>query len=197
MPSPSRGARRQTVFPPIATTAALAVGLALGLPSFASDARKGTRQTPNPIVCAPPVRVATIPAPERRPFPDRETSRQGLNESRSGHEETGGSWWLGSAGVALALALCGWGSVAARRYLPRTGGTPGAVGPRVVGRASLSARHSVYLLEVGARVLLVGVGPQGAPSLLGDLTAPEDLECDPLEPGAAPSRPAPGPGGGS
>ena len=45
----------------------------------------------------------------------------------------------------------------------------------MVGRASLSPKHTVYLLEVGRRVLIVGTGAQGAPTLLGELTDPEDL----------------------
>ena len=40
---------------------------------------------------------------------------------------------------------------------------------RVVSRVSLSPKHSVYLLRVGRRVLLVGAGPQGAPSLISEL----------------------------
>ncbi len=74
-------------------------------------------------------------------------------------------------GVALALAFIGWGSVAARRYVPQGASAPLAA-LRVVGRTSLSPRHSVYLLDVGGRVLIVGTGPQGAPSLLGELSEP-------------------------
>jgi hypothetical protein len=88
-----------------------------------------------------------------------------------------GGWWLGTAGVALALAACGWVSVAARRARPLSGSRPG-VGPstlRVLGRTNLSPRHTVYLLEAGDRVLIVGTGPQGAPSLLGELTDAESL----------------------
>ena len=40
---------------------------------------------------------------------------------------------------------------------------------RVVGRTSLSPKHTVYLLDVGGRVLILGAGPQGAPTLLGEL----------------------------
>lgn len=87
------------------------------------------------------------------------------------------SWWLGTAGVALALAVCGWASVGARKYLPKAVGA-GSTTVRVVGRTSLSPKHSVYLLEVGGRVLIVGAGPQGSPSLLGELTEPADLDLD-------------------
>ena len=61
--------------------------------------------------------------------------------------------------------------MATRRYLPQH--VAGSL--RVVGRTSLSPKHTVYLLEAGRRVLIVGTGPQGPPSLLGDLTAPADL----------------------
>src|SRR5262249_51733085 len=66
---------------------------------------------------------------------------------------------------------------------PHAGGTL-----RVVGRTRISPRHTVYLLGVGDRVLIVGTGPQGAPSLLGELTGSDALER--LNPAAEPpSRP--------
>ncbi len=34
---------------------------------------------------------------------------------------------------------------------------------------SLSPKHSVYLLRVGRRVLVVGAGPQGPPALIAEL----------------------------
>jgi hypothetical protein len=74
-------------------------------------------------------------------------------------------WWLGMGGVALALAICGAIGIAARRLSPRA--VTGAV--QVVGRVSLSPKHTVYLLRVGQRVLLIGAGAQGAPALLGEL----------------------------
>ena len=67
--------------------------------------------------------------------------------------------------LALALAVCGGIAVAARRLGPRAGS--GAV--QVVGRVSLSPKHSVYLLKVGGRVLVLGAGPQGPPSLIAEL----------------------------
>jgi flagellar biogenesis protein FliO len=74
----------------------------------------------------------------------------------------------------LALAVCGGVSVLAcrgRRWSQAQAGTV----LRVVGRTSLSPRHTVYLLGVGDRILIVGTGPQGAPSLLGALTDAEAL----------------------
>jgi flagellar biogenesis protein FliO len=79
--------------------------------------------------------------------------------------------WLFMAGMTLALAICGGVRILARRFAPRVG--DGAIS--VIGRVSLSPKHSVYLLRVGPRVLLIGAGPQGAPALLGEL---DDLPQD-------------------
>src|SRR5512135_1829006 len=103
-----------------------------------------------------------------RPFPPRGAAGRravGLAEKSAG-------WWSGMAGIALALALFGGISMASRRLLPRAG-SGGLLG--VVGRASLSPKHTVYLLRVGERVLILGTGPQGSPTLLGELPGPDDL----------------------
>ena len=63
-------------------------------------------------------------------------------------------WWLGSAGITLVLAVCGAICVAARKFWPQE--SAGSV--RVVGRVSLSARHSIFLVRAGERVLLIGTG---------------------------------------
>jgi flagellar protein FliO/FliZ len=117
----------------------------------------------------PPTAAIATPDPEasgRRPFVRREATAR-----RAEASEGADGWWLGTAGVALALALFGGISLASRRYLPQREGGP----MRVVGRTSLSPKQTVYLLRVGERVLIVGAGPQGPPSLLGELTDPAEL----------------------
>lgn len=79
---------------------------------------------------------------------------------------------------ALVLAVCGGFAVAVRRLGPRA--AAGAV--QVVGRVSLSPKHSVYLLRVGQRVLVVGAGPQGPPALI------TELEGLPQEPPPSPRQ---------
>jgi flagellar protein FliO/FliZ len=81
-------------------------------------------------------------------------------------------WWLGSTGIALALAICGAACVAARKYWPQN--STGLL--RVVGRVSLSPRQSIYLVRAGRRVILIGAGGQGAPTLLGELSETEQDE---------------------
>lgn len=81
-------------------------------------------------------------------------------------------WWLGSTGIALALAICGAACVAARKYWPQN--STGLV--HVVGRVSLSPRQSIYLVRAGRRVILIGAGGQGAPTLLGELSETEQDE---------------------
>jgi len=84
-------------------------------------------------------------------------------------------WYLVMSGITLALAICGGVVVAARRF-----SSQGAAGEiRVVSRVSLSPKHTVYLLRVGRRVLLVGAGPQGAPSLISELDDLAEIEPNP------------------
>jgi hypothetical protein len=126
--------------------AALVAGL-LGLGPGACPvlAEQGASETSRHL--APPRRGAAD-----RPAPDSAAGSSG--------------WWLGTAGLALALAVCGGISLVFRRHLP-----PTSAGPlRVIGRTSLSPKHTLYLLQAGERVLIVGAGSQGPPALLGELT---------------------------
>jgi flagellar biogenesis protein FliO len=116
-----------------------------------------------------PTAALVGPAHSPRPFPSRESSVS----ARSSTAEGGSGWWIGTAGAAFALALVGWMSVASKRYLPKA--STGSVDLRVISRTSLSPKQSVYLVKVGDRVLIVGGGGQGAPSLLGELSDSEAL----------------------
>jgi hypothetical protein len=82
-------------------------------------------------------------------------------------------WWLVVAGTAVVCATCGWLSLASKRGRLGLARTRPAL--EVVGRASLSPRHSVYLLRAGERVLIVGAGAQGPPALLGEITDSQEL----------------------
>ena len=102
--------------------------------------------------------------------PRRPISRVSPSSSFRRTENTSG-WWVGTVGIAVALACCGWVSIASKKFLPK--GSTNAPNLRVLGRTNLSPKHSVYLLDVGGRTLLIGTGPQGAPSLLGELDGDE------------------------
>ncbi len=104
--------------------------------------------------------------------PRRPVSREALSSSLRRTENTSG-WWVGTVGIAAALALCGWMSIASKKFLPKAPGS--APNLRVLGRTHISPKHSVYLLDVGGRTLLIGTGPQGAPSLLGELDGDNPL----------------------
>jgi hypothetical protein len=91
------------------------------------------------------------------------------------------AWSVAMIAITLVLAVCGGLIAAGRRFLPRSAG--GAV--KVISRVSLSPKHSVYLLEVGRRRLLVGAGPQGAPALISELDELADIGAGPSEGGAA------------
>jgi flagellar biogenesis protein FliO len=74
--------------------------------------------------------------------------------------------------MALVLTVCGGVAAATRHFFPQA--APGAL--QVVGRACLSPKHTVYLLRVGGRELLVGVGPQAAPALIAELDDVRQIE---------------------
>jgi hypothetical protein len=101
------------------------------------------------------------------------TPRSSLSR-RFARADRGGSdnWYLGMATVAILLALGGGFAAATRRFAPRTGA--GAL--QVISRVGLSPKHTVYLLRAGGRVLLVGTGPQGAPSLISELDEVPQVE---------------------
>ena len=107
------------------------------------------------------------PAPIRVPPPSSQPARAGAaGASRVGLGLPHSSgWWFGTSGIALVLAVCGTVCALARRYRPQD--SHGLL--RVVGRVSLSPRHSIFMVRAGRRMLLVGTGNQGAPTLLGEL----------------------------
>ena len=127
--------------------------------------------------------TVSIAPPERHKIAPRSSGdrKPGLSAGASS------GWWWSTAGVATILALAGWASLAGRKFLPKT--VANSRGMKVVGRTSLSPKHSVYLLQVGERVLIVGTGPQGAPSLLGELDPREALTKARPATAAPPSTP--------
>ncbi len=89
--------------------------------------------------------------------------------------QSGAGWWFVPVGITAALAVFGGISLASKRFGLNLG-LPGDSGPlRVVGQARLSPKQSVYLVRVGDRVLILGTGPQGAPTPLGEVTDPAEL----------------------
>jgi Flagellar biosynthesis protein, FliO len=105
------------------------------------------------------------PRPSRSLLPRR--------SSRTAWAESSDGWYLGMAGVAVVLALGGGIAAAARRFAPRSGA--GAL--QVVSRVNLSPKHAVYLLRAGGRVLLVGTGPHGAPTLISELDSVQEIQA--------------------
>ena len=128
--------------------------------------------------------IAASVTPRRepvRPDPRRQTGP-------SSRGDAGAGWWIGPVGIAAAFAAVGAVSLAAKRFnlnlnlgMAREGGSIG-----VIGQARLSPRHSVHLVRVGGRVLIVGTGPAGSPTTLGEVTDPVELDR------LVPRRPATG-----
>ncbi len=152
----------------LAAGAGLFVGMAAARPALADANGEPARS---------PVRAGSgSGAPDanaRQPARSRPPRLGGLTWLRS---ETGSdNWGVGKFCLALVLAICGGIALAARRLAPRA--AAGAV--QVVGRVSLSPKHSVYLLRVGRRVLVLGAGPQGPPALITEL---DDVPQEPPAP---------------
>lgn len=117
------------------------------------------------LIVAAPARAdrqpptAAIPSPSKsglHPLPPRDETRA--------PKPSGSGWWLGTAGIVLALAAFGGISLASRRLAPQNQ----AGGLQVVGRVSLTPRQSVYLVRAGDRTLVLGAGGQGPPTLLNE-----------------------------
>lgn len=93
------------------------------------------------------------------------------NPSLLSHGQGSGGWWTGGASIVVALAAFGGLTYVAKRW------GIGSVGEtdflRVVGKTSLSPRHTVFVVKAQDRTLLIGIGPQGPPALLGELFATE------------------------
>ena len=101
------------------------------------------------------------PAPARHPMPG---PRDPDGRSWSGSSTGAAGWWLGTAGIALALAAFGGISVASRRF--RLPGDPGDL--RVVGRTSLSPKQAIHLVRAGVVGRAAGARPSSrAPGLRG------------------------------
>ncbi len=157
----------------LAIVAAAFEGIAAGAQepapvSFPSPSSSGTSNAADGEgqAASPSQEPLRVPRPSGHPWQPGSVAR--TPESAPGGTGSSG-WWLGSAGITLVLAVCGAVCVAARKYWPQE--SAGSV--RVVGRVSLSSRHSIFLVRAGERVLLIGTGGQGAPSLLGELTEAE------------------------
>lgn len=125
---------------------ALALVLAISTPSLADEPKDGGLA--------------------HHPTSRRDASSRGASNSSA----SSGGFWISTAGIALALAAFGAISLGARKMRP--GGAD--AGPlKVIGRASLSPRQTVYLLRAGDRVLILGSGGQGPPTLLGEMMPDE------------------------
>jgi len=119
---------------------------------------------PAAIACAQT--TATSPAAENEPLPQR--TDDGGN---------GGGWldWVQPAvalAVVVALILC-------LRYALRRLGRAGVLKARtgaidVLAQRSLSAKHQLYLVRMGERLVLVGASPEGL-STLCEVTDPEEI----------------------
>lgn len=101
--------------------------------------------------------------------------RQRSSRESAGRMGDGATPWYrsGIGALAIVLALVGAAAWGIRRWMPTARAVDGRV-LQVVARANVSPKHSVVLLGVGRRFLLLGVsGDRVTP--LGEVTDPEEV----------------------
>jgi flagellar biosynthetic protein FliO len=77
-------------------------------------------------------------------------------------------------GVLIGLTVACGVALVALRWWSRA--KSDAAGMRVVGRLALEPRRSIYLVEIGGRCFMVGVG-DGPMTMLGEVDAPPPLRA--------------------
>jgi hypothetical protein len=112
------------------------------------------------------------PQPAAARFP---TSRQRADSSQPPMTAPSASWWLLPLGLLLAGGAWAGLTLSARKSASTR--TRPAVPLEVVGRVAVGPRQAVCLVKVGAQVLIVGTGPQGPPTLMGELEQPAPQEA--------------------
>ncbi len=123
------------------------------------------------LVAAGPASAPTSQASDTGPESDRVSASKNASSSSSP-----GAWWQLLAAMAVVAAMIfalGW-------ILKRLGGgraSAGAGPVRVVARASLTSKHHVFLVRMGRRTVLVGVGPGGM-TRLSETSDPVEAGCD-------------------
>ena len=137
------------------------------------------------IACAASVAITVASRADDSAKPGRHPIARPGASARTPDGSTSGGSTLVAVGVAAALAAFG----AVAFFRKRAKANPGSANLRVVGRASLSPRHAVYLLRVGDRTLILGTGGPGPPSLLGEIEAAEPIDDAPQSTPAAIPRP--------
>jgi flagellar biogenesis protein FliO len=144
----------------------LAVLTVLALLPVPSQAQAVTDASVQPALAVG--RGAAILAPEIR-RPDR-SSADGSGRAGS----VSGRWSV----LTLATATAALAALGAGVWLANRGRTlglrpAGIAGPdvRVVSRTPLTPRHAIHVVRAGDRLLLLGTGTTGAPTLLGELPA--------------------------
>lgn len=121
-----------------------------------------------------PASRSAVGQAETRPV---KPARPDASESRRVGRDGGSSLW-GWLRTLAALALVVGLIFAIRWVLRRLG--PGAKAPagsetlKVLARSSLSARHQLYAVRFGRRVVLVGMGPEGL-TALGEITDADEI----------------------
>ncbi len=152
----------------------------LSIPAPAAVPVEATTQplnTPAPSGLAASELAKKFPAASSREG-ERLSSRSSREDVPLGDPTTGnspGEWWTTVAALALVIALVfGLKWISQRVGAGRGVATRGGGAVEVLSRTAVSARHSVLLLRVGSRLLVVGAGTDGM-NTLSEISDPVEV----------------------
>lgn len=118
---------------------------------------------------------------ESRLIPPRSTdisarSRAAGDRVPQGPRTAASGWWSTLGGLAAVVALILITAKLLRKNIP---GAPAALPANVVqvlGRKSLDYRHTIHLVRLGSRLLVLGSSPEGLRTL-SEITDPVEVDC--------------------
>ena len=120
--------------------------------------------------------AASAPAPDNREASPLGRDCDGGAEGRRvgpGTSDLGG-WVRTLAALAVVVVLIFVVRLLLRRLGPVGKGGKGPDAIEVLARSSLSAKHRLYLVRLGQRLVLVGSGPEGL-TTLSEVTDPDEV----------------------
>lgn len=118
---------------------------------------------------------------ESRLIPPRSSEKSPKSGASGGRTTQGprtaaSGWWSTLGGLTAVVALILISAKLVRRKMPgATAALPGNV-VQVLGRKSLDYRHTIHLVRIGSRLLILGSSQEGLRTL-SEITDPVEVDC--------------------
>ena len=127
------------------------------------------------------VHAAGSASGESRMIPPKgsDTSSRGPTtgpRASQGQRPAAGDWWSTLGGLAAVLALIFIAARLLRKNMPGAEAALPAHVVQVLGRKSLDYRHTIHLVRLGSRLLVLGSSQEGLRTL-SEITDPVEVDC--------------------